>query len=545
MNKINKFKLSAVALLLGFGMASVANAEQQFYVNSFQLLGDIQDLTDNQQILLAEILEPYQGNQTLTSLKEAQKALQEKLNAFDKGKYEILLPEQRVENGNVFFQLTYSVPATSQVFYKGSEGYDEQNIAHSLPSLKQGKFFEDGRQWFDRREFAMSKENPLKITRMHYELDSQNKVSNLTVSGFSPYGKTRNFISVDNYGSREFNRARIIFGHMNANLTGNDDVLTINALTNFKAPSKSSALGIGYSRPFYDNHQIVSIQAGVSRLDSSDTDGLPSAINRKLSRGKSAFIGLNWSYFLPQFDWGIEDQFKLNAGYSYRYYDQKSGINNLGDTRKHFSLAGINLGISGEVKLNASVTINAEFTDYYYAYNLPGSKHTRRLGENYHRSYNLLVSRLGYHQEFAQGWQFDSQLSAQYTRQDLNSLDHFSISGIYAVRGFKYSGVSAERGLVWRNELTMPKYTKYRISPYAFYDLGLYRYNKENAKIYDANTHTVSSAGLGVKAEIVKNLNMDLFVARRLVNSDKDSLNGNKAFESDKTTFWGKITYSF
>ena len=91
----------------------------------------------------------------------------------------------------------------------------------------------------------------------------------------------------------------------------------------------------------------------------------------------------------------------------------------------------------------------------------------------------------------------------------------------------------------------MPKYTKYNVSPYAFYDLGQYRYNKENAKIYDGKSHTVSSAGLGVKAELIRNLNIDLFVARRLVNSDKDSLNSNKAFESDRTTLWGKLTYSF
>ena len=545
MKKMNKFKLSAVALLLGFGFASMVNAEQQFSVNSFQLLGDIQGLTDDEQISLAEILEHYQGNQTLKSLKEAQKALEEKLNAFNKGKYEVVLPEQRVENGNVLFQLAYKAPVTSQVFYKGSEGYDDKNIESSIPSLKQGKFFDDGRQWFDRREFAMTKENPLKVTRMHYELDAQNKASNLTVSGLSPYGKTRNFISVDNYGAREFNRARVMFGHINANLTGNDDVLTINGLTNFKAPSKSSALGVGYSRPFYDNHQIVSILAGVSRLDSSDTDGLPSAINRKLSRGKTAFVGLNWSYFLPQFDFGIEDQFKLNAGYSYRHYDQKSGINNFGDSRKHFSIGGINVGISGEVKLSPTSTINMELMDYYYAHNLPGSKHMGRIGDNYNRSYNIVFYRLGYSQDFADGWNFNSQLSGQYTRQDLNNLDHFTVSGVYGVRGFKYNSVSAERGLVWRNELSMPKYTKYNVSPYAFYDLGQYRYNKENAKIYDGKSHTVSSAGLGVKAELIRNLNIDLFVARLLVNSDKDSLNSNKAFESDRTTLWGKLTYSF
>ena len=481
MKTMNKFKLRAVALLLGFSFSAIANTEQLFSVNSFQLLGDIQGLTDSEQIALAEVLENYQGNQSLGSLQQAQKALQEKLDGFNKGNYDVVLPEQRIEHGNVLFHLVYKAPVSSQVFYKGSEGYDEKNIENSIPSLKQGKSFEDGRQWFDRREFAMTKENPLKVTRMHYELDTKNKASNLTVAGLSPYGKTRSFISVDNYGSREFNRARTTFGHVNANLTGNDDVLSVNGLTNFKAPSKSFALGVGYSRPFYDNHQIVGIQAGISRLDSSNTDGLPGVINRKLSRGKTAYVGLNWSYFLPQFDLGIEDQFKLNAGYSYRHYDQKSGINNFGDSRK----------------------------------------------------------------DFADGWNFNSQLSGQYTRQDLNSLDHFAVSGVYGVRGFKYNGVNGERGFVWRNELTMPKYTQYRISPYAFYDLGQYRYNNENAKTYDAKSHSVSSAGLGVKAELVKNLNADFFVARRLVNSDKDSLNGNKAFESDRTTFWGKITYSF
>lgn len=545
MKTMNKFKLRAVALLLGFSFSAIANTEQLFSVNSFQLLGDIQGLTDSEQIALAEVLENYQGNQSLGSLQQAQKALQEKLDGFNKGNYDVVLPEQRIEHGNVLFHLVYKAPVSSQVFYKGSEGYDEKNIENSIPSLKQGKSFEDGRQWFDRREFAMTKENPLKVTRMHYELDTKNKASNLTVAGLSPYGKTRSFISVDNYGSREFNRARTTFGHVNANLTGNDDVLSVNGLTNFKAPSKSFALGVGYSRPFYDNHQIVGIQAGISRLDSSNTDGLPGVINRKLSRGKTAYVGLNWSYFLPQFDLGIEDQFKLNAGYSYRHYDQKSGINNFGDSRKHFSIGGINFGISGEVKLSPTSTINMELTDYYYAHNLPGSKHMERIGDNYNRSYNIVFYRLGYSQDFADGWNFNSQLSGQYTRQDLNSLDHFAVSGVYGVRGFKYNGVNGERGFVWRNELTMPKYTQYRISPYAFYDLGQYRYNNENAKTYDAKSHSVSSAGLGVKAELVKNLNADFFVARRLVNSDKDSLNGNKAFESDRTTFWGKITYSF
>lgn len=67
----------------------------------------------------------------------------------------------------------------------------------------------------------------------------------MVVAGFSPFGKTRSFVSYDNFGAREFNYQRVSLGFVNANLTGHDDVLNLNALTNVKAPSKSYAVGVG------------------------------------------------------------------------------------------------------------------------------------------------------------------------------------------------------------------------------------------------------------------------------------------------------------
>lgn len=552
MKQMNKFKLSAVAVLLSLGCANATFAETSFDVRSFQLSGNIQALTDSDQIALAEVLAPFQGkDKTLDTLKQAQKAAQDKLVQLGKEQYELVLPEQRVENGNVLFQVVHRSAQKSRVIYQGSEGFDAKNIENSLPSLKVAKFYEDGRQWFEYREFAMAQENPLKVTRMHYELNPQNKASELTVAGYSPYGKNRSFVAVDNYGSREFNRGRVTVGHVNANLTGKDDVLSVMALTNFKAPSKSYALGLAYTRPFYDKHQTLGVQVGYSHLDSEDSDGLPSLINRKMARGKTTVVGVNWSYFLPSFDLGVQDQFKINAGYSYRHYDQRSSLSTtmtgiyIPTNSQVFSVAGVNLGISGEVKITPEATINMELTDYYYSHKIPGSRHMDRLGENYNRDYNIVFYRLGYSQDFAEGWNFNTQLSGQYTRQDLSSIDSFSVSGVYGVRGFKYANVSGERGLVWRNEISMPKYTQYKISPYAFYDLGQYRANKVNAENFGNKHHTVSSAGMGVRAEIVKNLNADVFMAHRLANSGADNLNNNRAFVSDKTTFWGRLSYSF
>ena len=135
MKQMNKFKLSAVAVLLSLGCANATFAETSFDVRSFQLSGNIQALTDSEQIALAEVLAPFQGkDKTLDTLKQAQKAAQDKLVQLGKEQYELVLPEQRVENGNVLFQVVHRAAQKSRVIYQGSEGFDAKNIENSLPS---------------------------------------------------------------------------------------------------------------------------------------------------------------------------------------------------------------------------------------------------------------------------------------------------------------------------------------------------------------------------------------------------------------------------
>ncbi|HHF4872408.1 TPA: two-partner secretion (TPS) system translocator Hmw1B, partial [Haemophilus influenzae] len=207
--------------------------------------------------------------------------------------------------------------------------------------------------------------------------------------------------------------------------------------------------------------------------------------------------------------------------------------------------SGVSAGIDGHIQFTPKTIFNIDLTHHYYASKLPGSFGMERIGETFNRSYHISTASLGLSQEFAQGWHFSSQLSGQFTLQDISSIDLFSVTGTYGVRGFKYGGASGERGLVWRNELSMPKYTRFQISPYAFYDAGQFRYNSENAKTYGEDMHTVSSAGLGIKTSPTQNLSLDAFVARRFANANSDNLNGNKKRTSSPTTFWGRLTFSF
>ncbi|MCK8995585.1 two-partner secretion (TPS) system translocator Hmw1B, partial [Haemophilus influenzae] len=166
----SRLKLSAISVLLGLASSSLY-AEEAFLVKGFQLSGALETLSEDAQLSVAKSLSKYQGTQTLTNLKTAQLELQAVLDKIEPNKFDVILPQQTITDGNIMFELVSKSAAESQVFYKASQGYSEENIARSLPSLKQGKMYEDGRQWFDLREFNMAKENPLKVTRVHYELN--------------------------------------------------------------------------------------------------------------------------------------------------------------------------------------------------------------------------------------------------------------------------------------------------------------------------------------------------------------------------------------
>ncbi|MGX2970476.1 ShlB/FhaC/HecB family hemolysin secretion/activation protein [Ursidibacter arcticus] len=542
--KKKQFKLNQLMVLLGVSLAGVASAETLIDVKSFQLVGDIATLSEPNQLAIAEVLQPYQGkNQSLTNLKKAQGELEAVLNRLNLGRYTVVLPEQEIIDGNVYLQLVLGGRG-NEVFYKGGKGYEKENIERSLPSLKAGKTYEDGRQWFDKRELNMALENPLKLTRVHYDLDPANNASALTVSGYAPFGKTRSYIAVDNYGSKEFDYARLTLGHINANLTGRDDVLSVNALTNFHEPKKSYALGVNYSLPFYEQHQSVSGYAGFSNLDSTeDADGLPEGLSRKIAKGKSVTAGFKWSYYLPEFGLGVKDQFKVNAGYQYRHFQQKVGVDavnsNLGvHNSSNYSLAGGYIGLSGEIQPTASGKFSFDVAQHYYSKNFPGSSRVEKVAEfeEKAKSYTLTRYSVGYSQDFAQGWNIDTQLRGQYTKSNLASIDQDSVTGVYNVRGYRYTGLSGDKTFVWKTELSTPRYTNANISGYAFYDWGKVSYNNKLSQ-----SEVLSSAGLGVKARM--GLDFDVFVARRLHNHELDQRHNGK--RSDRTSVWVKASYLF
>ena len=121
-----------------------------------------------------------------------------------------------------------------------------------------------------------------------------------------------------------------------------------------------------------------------------------------------------------------------------------------------------------------------------------------RIGETFNRSYHISTASLGLSQEFAQGWHFSSQLSGQFTLQDISSIDLFSVTGTYGVRGFKYGG-AGESGLVWRNELRSQNTPAFKSALMRFMMQVSSIIIAKNAKFTVKICTQYPSAGLGIK----------------------------------------------
>ncbi|MCK9057296.1 ShlB/FhaC/HecB family hemolysin secretion/activation protein, partial [Haemophilus influenzae] len=109
----SKLKLSAISVLLGLASLS-AHTEEAFLVKGFQLSGALETLSENAQLSVAKSLSKYQGTQTLTSLKTAQLELQAVLDKIEPNKFDVILPQQTITDGNIMFELVSKSAAESQ-----------------------------------------------------------------------------------------------------------------------------------------------------------------------------------------------------------------------------------------------------------------------------------------------------------------------------------------------------------------------------------------------------------------------------------------------
>lgn len=115
---------------------------------------------------------------------------------------------------------------------------------------------------------------------------------------------------------------------------------------------------------------------------------------------------------------------------------------------------------------------------------------------------------------------WSSTLTGQIAGQALPDTERLSLGGHYAVRGFQSNDVSADAGLVWRNELRLPAMQPLAgagiadtLSPFAFLDLGC------GKDIAAGTSNSLAGAGLGFDYAIGNNFNAGATAAVALTDA--------------------------
>ncbi|VVN64939.1 ShlB/FhaC/HecB family hemolysin secretion/activation protein [Pseudomonas fluorescens] len=137
---------------------------------------------------------------------------------------------------------------------------------------------------------------------------------------------------------------------------------------------------------------------------------------------------------------------------------------------------------------------------------------TQRLPQAQFRKYRADISY--WRQSRDALWNWDSQLALQYSPDLLPSLEQMLLTDDYAVRGFRLGSLSAAKGAVWRNTLSLPRTfsPQLRITPRVGLDSGWGKYTQGARSQRLAG----ASVGLGFSG---KNFQVDVDYQRRLYSS--------------------------
>lgn len=283
--------------------AAAASAEQ-VQVRSFQVQGNT--LLDGAAVQAA--LAPYTGARTLADLQQAAQAVQALYVQAGWAAVLVYLPPQPVANGVVTLNVVEG--KVGQVLVQGAQRLSPARVRAALPSLVEGATPRVRR--ID-AELQIANENPGRSMAVLLgpgaapgEVQATVKVDEQPVQRFSA--------SLDNTGNERTGRWRVGAGWQHADLTGHDDMLSVNLQTSLTEPSMVRVASAGYRWPLPGLRAAVDLFAAYSNVDGG---------TQTIAAGDLGFAGAGRIYgarvvlYLPRL--GEFDQ-RLTTGLESRAY---------------------------------------------------------------------------------------------------------------------------------------------------------------------------------------------------------------------------------
>ena len=206
-----------------------APAEPRFDVERYELTGNT--LLSKEQI--DRVLASYIGKQReLADVRRAQDALAAAYRDLGYGTVQVSLPEQNINAGVIRFRVLQ--PKVSKVAVDGNKHFDNANIRHSLPSLKEGEVPNSGAI---ARNLQITGEHPVKRTTvlMRTAENPEAVDVNVKVEDTKPL---RIVATLDNTGNGDTGYLRAGIGFQHTNLFNLDHTISAQYVTSPTQPGQ-------------------------------------------------------------------------------------------------------------------------------------------------------------------------------------------------------------------------------------------------------------------------------------------------------------------
>jgi hemolysin activation/secretion protein len=463
---------------------------------------------------LDSLLAPYTGKGR--SFADVQRALEALEKAYRQKGYslvQVVLPEQELNQGVVKFIVVQARIANVSV--KGNRHFDSDNIKRSLPQLRTGdtpnikKLSES---------LKTANENPAKKTSLQFETSNQegevNAVLNVTDSKPWTVGAT-----LDNAGDSNTGKSHLGLLFQHANVSGHDDVLSLQYTTTLQKPSKYAVFGVGYHLPLYERGDSVDLYASYSNVDSGSVSAGIFDLNVS---GRGSVFGGRYNFNL-----GRSEDFdsRLSFGWDYKAF------------KNNVALQGIQLGNDVTVhpvsiSYAASLNSTAGETNAYVTaiHNLPGGEKGKtedfqRVRSGATAGYSILRYGFGYSKVLPAAWQLKLMLSGQYTRDSLVPGEQFGAGGASSVRGFTERALANDYGTLISAEIYTPNlcagfsasFTQCQLL--GFYDAAHLSRNK--ALPGEQSSASLSSVGIGIRLAMSRMMSLQMDYGKSLHAPDE------------------------
>ncbi|SDT12971.1 Hemolysin activation/secretion protein [Pseudomonas asplenii] len=479
-----------LALLAGPLAAEEAPVARRVDVNEYVVRGN----TVLQARDIEEAVYPFLGPQkALTDIEGARDALQKVYQAKGYQSVFVELPEQKVEDGVVFLQI--SETRVGRVRVVGAKHYSPVEIREDVPALKEGEVPDFAQVQTELA--ALNKGAGRQVMPLVREGQRPGTMDvDLQVEDQNPWHASLGLNNDYSADTREL-RAVASLGYDNLWQLGHSI-----SLTYFTAPEDQSNAKVwsgSYSAPLserwtlqfsgYQSDSNVATIGGSNMLGKGHSYGV-SGIYTLPSKGawaNSFSIGVDFKDFEEELKFGSSsDQVPL------KYAPLTFGYNGYRYTESSQLGLGLNLVLA---------------TRSFFGY---GSDSDEFDYKRYRASpsFAVLKGDLNYTYTFTSDWQSASKAAFQLASGPLVSNEQFSAGGATSVRGYLAAERSGDSGMLFSQELRTPSMARFLgsyVKEWRFYAFAEgARLSLEKALPEQEDEYSLASVGLGTRASLSK-----------------------------------------